>query len=433
MDVLGPYGTDPDDNITAHGLGDIPGMREWCRHGDQWITDRGFHLKKPQISNIVGKTIEIETPVYLHGRAQFTHEETMESTVTASTRSINECVHAHMKYPFKLLFNLYPVKMLDQARDWFIIASGIVNTQMKRQRPPADAPIPDDAVFHAAQWSAMRRAKLNIAPGNPITELCQNRVNAEEVRARVIEAEKQTKAKRRPLTRRQTDIVATMQDQNSLPDLSPDEELLWYDSAAVATVESKCCEALRDELRDWTSLAKKPELRSFITNLSCEIIPTTDFILGVSENWTISHTPKYRIRKANRYLSEDCTYCKVIATTLSDDKKSRIYYGKCRSSYRATSQQHQVLLPLSSSADTPHYLYCSCKAGLGTNCSHIVASLLLIQHLLDAAHNPLPVNKYHDIETIHLITGKIGGRRPAYNNINAHRTTQRTNPNAIQI
>lgn len=110
--VYGPYGNDHDDEITKHALEQFSELKDWSQDEDMWITDRGFHLLQSEIQDLIGSKVQVQTPAYLRGRSQFTEAEVMESTATASARSISECVHARTKYPPKLLFNLFPVKML---------------------------------------------------------------------------------------------------------------------------------------------------------------------------------------------------------------------------------------------------------------------------------------------------------------------------------
>ena len=272
-------------------------------------------------------------------------------------------------------------------------------------------------------WRLHRLHTLSVTAKNPIAELCRNRIDADQVRANVVEEQRQ-KAKRKASTKSQLTILTALMDQHSLPVLSP-EEMLWYDATTVNTLETAVCNQLQKEL-NWTFLKRGTELATFRDTVKDEHIPTTEFIEGVSRYWTVSMSQKSRIPKAKKYLKNQSTYCKLLATTLSDDENSRIYYLKCRSSFRSSSSVHYVFISLSQnpSSSNPHYLFCSCKTGLGTNCSHVIASLLMIQHKMKPTQYPLPINRYENIETNVLITGKIAGKRPRQTNIRPtfHRT-----------
>lgn len=250
------------------------------------------------------------------------------------------------------------------------------------------------------EWRLHRLHTLSVTAKNPIAELCRNRIDADQVRANVVEEQRQ-KAKRKASTKSQLTILTALMDQHSLPVLSP-EEMLWYDATTVNTLETAVCNQLQKEF-NWTFLKK-----------------------GVSRYWTVSMSQKSRIPKAKKYLKNQSAYCKLLATTLSDDENSRIYDLKCRSSFRSSSSVHYVFISLSQnpSSSNPHYLFCSCKTGLGTNCSHVIASLLMVQHKMKPTQYPLPINRYENIETNVLITGKIAGKRPRQTNIRPtfHRT-----------
>lgn len=122
--------------------------------------------------------------------------------------------------------------MLPQALGLvFYIATGLVNTQMKKQRPEFHLPPP--LIVDPLEWQQDRLQRLRIDSENPIVKLCPSKVDASAIRATALQTQTEKSKRKCPPSGRQKSIATAMIDQSSLPALNEEEEVLW--------LRLKCC------------------------------------------------------------------------------------------------------------------------------------------------------------------------------------------------
>jgi len=146
--VVGPFGTDVDTKILQEDL-ESDAMKNWLKEGDKIIVDRGFAGDDTEQAEQLG--IGFIQPAFRDGKNQFTSKQVRWSKLVSSARAVQETTHIRIKAN-RLLFHLFPAKMIDQLEEWFSLGSFLADLFFDDlrlidplQQRPVQNPIPPPA------------------------------------------------------------------------------------------------------------------------------------------------------------------------------------------------------------------------------------------------------------------------------------------------